>query len=415
MMIPPVMAQPQGMNAAAVANELTGTGTDAEHSFAAHLQFLQVAPDAPNGSHQSILLVDLADGEELDSSELPVEGMSLLTLPQDAPVLLEYPEQQSALLTTENDEGLLQSLPTEQSVETEMADTASLLDDLISVQPMLDVPNREAAAAVETTSVQSVNWQQQRAIQAYAASSPVTESPAVSQEAPMASVSTAPTDGVDLFQAVTVGEDSVLARQAVDGAEKRVEASPQQSSTTQPSVEGVSSMTQADSGPAVAGQSSIPLEFAAPVDVADGSASSSTVRSTSVRAQAAPQAMAAEPASPDSMVSIRPQGLDKLSLTIKDGADHIDVELERGVDRTLDVRVVAAPDSIDELRAMEPDLQQSLEERALKLGSFSAEARDPEDAQGETSKLADGEEASKGEGENAHDEAWEGGLLNIRA
>jgi hypothetical protein len=112
-------------------------------------------------------------------------------------------------------------------------------------------------------------------------------------------------------------------------------------------------------------------------------------------------------------VQFRAQGLDKLSLKISEGGDRFDVEIERGVDRTLDVRVIAPPDAVDEIWSMESELQQSLEERALKLGSYSAEARDSE-ADAEEDVDSDAEPGS--ETDEVHRSAtWQGGALNIRA
>lgn len=139
-------------------------------------------------------------------------------------------------------------------------------------------------------------------------------------------------------------------------------------------------------------------------------------------ARAAPavsEAPASASAARESEVQLQTHGLDKLSLKISEGGERFDVDIERGVDRSLDVRVVAPPEAVDELWSMESELQQSLEEKALKLGSYSAEARDP-DAEADADAAGDSESEAGAEREQevAGDEpvaAWQGGVLNIRA
>lgn len=151
---------------------------------------------------------------------------------------------------------------------------------------------------------------------------------------------------------------------------------------------------------------------------AEGPAPEGPVRGVSQIEAPPPPAEVAVESGEDPQVQIRPHGLDKLSLRIDEGGDRFDVEIERGVDRSLDIRVVAPPEAIDELSSMESELQRSLEERALRLGSYSAQARDhrPDGSQQPHDGFA-GSEGEGGEVDEAEPELpeWSLGLLNIRA
>ncbi|MFT4977052.1 MAG: hypothetical protein ACI8S6_002957 [Myxococcota bacterium] len=186
--------------------------------------------------------------------------------------------------------------------------------------------------------------------------------------------------------------------------------------------EGSEPLPEASAAPE---SSPAPVPSPAPVLSADLQVMEPEVRPTSARAVGAeslppPPAEVAVESGDDSQLLVRHAGLDKLSLRVQDGGDRIDVEIEKGIDRSLDVRVIVPPDAVDELSSMETELQRSLEERALKLGSYSMEARDPEaEEAGEGAAGAAGEggegEGEESDGEVVAEHVWQLGLLNIRA
>jgi len=188
---------------------------------------------------------------------------------------------------------------------------------------------------------------------------------------------------------------------------------PAPSAEAQPPAEAPSAALEASEPPATFQVSEAPAAVAG-----EALEPSAGVKSTARVAEAPPPPpaeLATE--SGEAEIRYRPVGLDKLSLRVQQGGERIDVDIERGVDRALDVRVVAPAEAIDDLASMEQELHRSLEERALKLGSYSAEARE----QGADADTNAGGESASGEGgvlaEEEADSApsWVQGLLNIRA
>jgi len=116
---------------------------------------------------------------------------------------------------------------------------------------------------------------------------------------------------------------------------------------------------------------------------------------TSVRSAAGSQLTAAPPVGvPDPDVYFRTVKLNELALRVIDGEGTLDIEIARE-QAALNVKVVAAPETIDQLNGLENEVDKALNDMGMSLESFTAEARD-----------GDGDESgeSNGHGDSPQDE-----------
>ncbi|MEL6348723.1 MAG: hypothetical protein AAFV53_36805 [Myxococcota bacterium] len=130
--------------------------------------------------------------------------------------------------------------------------------------------------------------------------------------------------------------------------------------------------------------------------------------------------MGEAPAEVDEDLELRfhPTTPNKLQVRVEDGGESIDVDIEQ-VDDGLQVRVVTAPESVNEFMSMEPELERAFEERGLRLDAYSARARTEDDAR--HSQTEDGQRAeaegdeSSNEEEGSPTENVRNRLLDVRA